>query len=513
MTVELKPHKLFISHSSKDKEYMGALVEMLEGVGIPAESIICTSVPGHGIPGGVNIFDWLRDQFLTCDLRIIFALSRNYYDSAACLNEMGAAWVTKTTDTLLLLPGFDYSDIGGCIDPRRIGISFNTDDKELKYRLEEFKKTLVAEHLIPDVSPGKWDQLQNAFIRTVREIAAKKEKAAEITEYHSDGIHISASETSNEDRNMHIDEQSSQSLEYDTEAQLKRLISQRNIDGFVEKYSSILKKFYRSEYDSRQQYLNDFKAMLPYRNMFLNVLDENVAGKTIALIFEELYNTLCSIHTFDPERNHCSSDELDIFLLHIWELFVLTTTYYLKKRLLTELRDLLVHSYYLKESMLSDTKKAYNYTVFNYSSSKMDRWVAEELKPGNGGNYYSVSAYLLCNRREYGKLYTKRAIAEADLVLFQILRGLDLNGLKGSKKWFPRCYIYADYENALWSRLGSRNYCESIMPLFGVTDINGLKQAVKSCGYESETGYNNGFADPAPQITDYIRLDDIGTLP
>lgn len=45
-----KPHKLFISHSSKDKEYMDALVELLEDIGMPDGSFVCTSVPGHGIP-------------------------------------------------------------------------------------------------------------------------------------------------------------------------------------------------------------------------------------------------------------------------------------------------------------------------------------------------------------------------------------------------------------------------------------------------------------------------------
>ena len=132
--VKEKPHKLFISHSSKDKPYMEALSEMLEDIGMPDGSFVCTSVAGHGIPGGAKIYDWLRDQFLKCDLRVLFVLSRNYYESAASLNEMGAAWVTKVSDTLLLLPGFDFSDIKGCVDPREMGISFGMDDDELTVR-------------------------------------------------------------------------------------------------------------------------------------------------------------------------------------------------------------------------------------------------------------------------------------------------------------------------------------------------------------------------------------------
>lgn len=167
-----KQHKLFISHSSKDKEYMIAFAEMLEDIGMPDGSFVCTSVPGHGIPGGAKIFDWLRDQFLACDLHVIFALSHNYYRSAASLNEMGAAWVTKATDTLLLLPGFSFDDVQGCVDPREMGISFNSDDSELKHRLNELKDTLMKEHSLPAISQIRWERHRDKFINAVREIAA-----------------------------------------------------------------------------------------------------------------------------------------------------------------------------------------------------------------------------------------------------------------------------------------------------------------------------------------------------
>ena len=170
-----KPHKLFISHSSKDKEYMEALAEMLEDIGMPDGSFVCTSVPGHGIPGGAKIFDWLRDQFLKCDLRVVFALSHNYYTSAASLNEMGASWVTKATDTLLLLPGFGFSDVQGCVDPRELGISFDMDDRELTHRLNEFKDTLISEHHLSTITQARWERHRDKFIKTVREIAAKRD--------------------------------------------------------------------------------------------------------------------------------------------------------------------------------------------------------------------------------------------------------------------------------------------------------------------------------------------------
>ena len=169
---ENKTNKLFISHSSKDKAYVEALTELLESIGMTDESFVCTSVSGHGVPGGEKIFDWLRNQFIQYNLRVLFILSHNYYESEASLNEMGAAWVMKTTYTLMLLPGFQFSDIRGCIDSTEMGISFNSDEGELKHRLNELKDTFVSEYGLPSISDIRWERQRDKFIKTVKDIAA-----------------------------------------------------------------------------------------------------------------------------------------------------------------------------------------------------------------------------------------------------------------------------------------------------------------------------------------------------
>ena len=174
-----KEHKFFISHSSDDKEYMTALIEMLESIGMTNDSLVCTSVSGYGIPEGDDIYDWLREQFVNCDLRVLFALSKNYYKSEACLNEMGAAWITKATYSMLLLPGFGFGDIKGCINSKRIGISFGSSEEELKHRLNELKDKLVSEHNLQTILPIRWESHRNKFINTVREISERKKKDAE----------------------------------------------------------------------------------------------------------------------------------------------------------------------------------------------------------------------------------------------------------------------------------------------------------------------------------------------
>lgn len=122
--------KIFISHSSKNKDYGNALVELLRGVGINEDEIIFTSNNAYGIPIGQNIYNWLKSQ-ITEKPFVIYLLSKEYYESIACLNEMGAAWVIENEHAMLFTPNFDLSSKefqNGAIDPREIG--FYIDDEE-----------------------------------------------------------------------------------------------------------------------------------------------------------------------------------------------------------------------------------------------------------------------------------------------------------------------------------------------------------------------------------------------
>lgn len=122
--------KIFISHSSKNKDYGNALVELLRGVGINEDEIIFTSNNAYGIPIGQNIYNWLKSQ-ITEKPFVIYLLSKEYYASIACLNEMGAAWVIENEHTMLFTPNFDLTSKefqNGAIDPREIG--FYIDDEE-----------------------------------------------------------------------------------------------------------------------------------------------------------------------------------------------------------------------------------------------------------------------------------------------------------------------------------------------------------------------------------------------
>ena len=171
--------KLFISHATNDKEYVDVLVKLFESLGFREDDIICSSIPPYCIPLDNNVYEWLANEFQHSDIHMIFALSKTYYTRPTCLNEMGAAWAMKHKWTGLLLPGFDFSEIAGCIDPSQVSIKLDDNDKAtLIFRLGELKDNLIEEFELRPVSPEFWERKRNDFIKQIDEVTQKKRDKA-----------------------------------------------------------------------------------------------------------------------------------------------------------------------------------------------------------------------------------------------------------------------------------------------------------------------------------------------
>lgn len=170
-----KPHKLFISHSSKDADYVEAFVSLLEILGLRDDEIICSSVPPYCIPLGNKVYDWLVNEFQQCDLHVVYALSKDYYSSAASLNEMGAAWAMKQKWTGLLLPKFSFAELDGCIDKTQISIKLDDSDcRTLKYRLGELKDELIQEFSLRPMSEATWERQRDGFLDKIADVTEKR---------------------------------------------------------------------------------------------------------------------------------------------------------------------------------------------------------------------------------------------------------------------------------------------------------------------------------------------------
>ena len=84
--------KIFISHRSTDAKIVNIFKEFLILIGVPRENIFSSSSPGNDVKQ--DITDEVRNALHYSCINILL-LSRDYYESAYCLNEMGIAWFLK----------------------------------------------------------------------------------------------------------------------------------------------------------------------------------------------------------------------------------------------------------------------------------------------------------------------------------------------------------------------------------------------------------------------------------
>lgn len=286
---------------------------------------------------------------------------------------------------------------------------------------------------------------------------------------------------------------------------------------FIDVYLEALKSFYRPQVTA-EEYMRDFGAMKEYRDAFLDYVKristttEHV-GTFLADAFEKMYNTLNNAETFSSEINGGGRRSFDIFCVHLWELFICTTAYLLQSEAYESLNELLVHTYFLRMSPHDSRVKPSSYERLRYRSEMLEDVIKPTLSD-DLSRKYTLAGHYVCEQRDYLPTFTGKRIAEADLFLYQVFRGLDLGelGLQ-TYVWFPICYIYVDHYDSIWKKLQSGRFCEKIMPLFGVSTIEALKERLSRCISDREVRYNGNCWKSASAILDIVKLDEVGRLP
>ena len=164
---QVKKPLLFISHSSADEAIASSLVTMLRTLGFNKKNLFCSSVPGYDIPEGEDIYDALATKFMEYDIYVILLLSKNYYDSVACLNEMGAMWVLKAKYSTIVCPGFAVPEIKGAVNPRKMAVVLD-DSKRVNGKLNQLKDHLIEFFHLPEVEDDTiWENDRNEFLKSI----------------------------------------------------------------------------------------------------------------------------------------------------------------------------------------------------------------------------------------------------------------------------------------------------------------------------------------------------------
>lgn len=104
--------EIFVSHSSRDVELVGRIVDLLEtGAGVSQGTIFASSLAGMGVPYG-DFNAYIRERIKESQLAL-FVLSPNFERSAFCTAEMGAAWALGLNVMMFVTPGLTHADVHG----------------------------------------------------------------------------------------------------------------------------------------------------------------------------------------------------------------------------------------------------------------------------------------------------------------------------------------------------------------------------------------------------------------
>lgn len=161
--------KILLSHKSDDKKYGHAIRNLVYGLGLKNNQLIYSSHHLHKVPLDNNIFDYLREN-IDSKLYVFFLWSDKYLDSPACMNEMGAAWITRSNYTNFFVPGFDYNNpkLQGCpVDVRQMGICLD-GGSVCKSSMIELKNKLCKKYNL-EIDEQAWTDLLDNFIKEIKE--------------------------------------------------------------------------------------------------------------------------------------------------------------------------------------------------------------------------------------------------------------------------------------------------------------------------------------------------------
>ena len=97
--------RIFISHSSRDKDIARALRRLLqEALPLEETAILCTSLPGYGLPSGEQVLPALALAVKQAEV-FLCVLTRASLRNQNVMLELGARWISEKPLHLLLIAG------------------------------------------------------------------------------------------------------------------------------------------------------------------------------------------------------------------------------------------------------------------------------------------------------------------------------------------------------------------------------------------------------------------------
>lgn len=124
---------IFISHAVADKALADKFTTFLkEAIGVPSDSIFCSSVDGHGNPLGVDFNEYMQKKIRRPEL-VILLMSPRYMESWFCLMELGATWAKSLNALPVIVPPTNFDVVSSTLGLRQ-GWKIDDNNKLIELR-------------------------------------------------------------------------------------------------------------------------------------------------------------------------------------------------------------------------------------------------------------------------------------------------------------------------------------------------------------------------------------------
>ena len=251
----------------------------------------------------------------------------------------------------------------------------------------------------------------------------------------------------------------------------------------------------------------------PVRDYLLQMFRECVerrvvTGAELGEFIENLYN---SITPFGPANQGIGTEAEEHYHFFFWDVFICVTALLIHAKSYKDLHDFVFRTYFLKDNWCTGVgEKENDFRAFRPYLRHLE---TDYNKPHEGRKRVSITADIFVSR-EFLPIWTKSNLVDADLVLFQLAE-FRLRDSGREFGWFPTAHIYSSDRPALWKRMVSRAHCQKLLPLFGCTTIETLKEELiktetRTKQYGGYQGYPSGFHG-IPGILSTIQLDQIAS--
>ena len=215
--------KVFISHSSVNREIVEQLSSYIEKIGVPSEEIFCSSIVSQGIDNGEKLGKAISSAIRQSRI-LIFVLSYNFLNSDYCMQELGIGWYLSEQGMVknyyLVLPDIELKEINGFVNSNIDKLTFLDDDhrddlglfaenlcEELELQIPKHSVLSKNEHIFFNAIKDKTRSLidrRNNIEEQKAEEDNEVQKLNEVIQEKDDYIEYLNGKIANEEENLRI---------------------------------------------------------------------------------------------------------------------------------------------------------------------------------------------------------------------------------------------------------------------------------------------------------------------